>query len=348
MAIKLSTPADVMITLKQLAKSLDVAMAADLARSGNYAAAESVLSGTAKDQIEEEPVGLDLLARISVQQGHHADAEEYWKRARRAIGSDSAYEQPLHRLASIQRRNVRTLLLNPSLMSMVAILIISFMFMWLANNANNVGRMISDLSIATADQQKGMVMLHKSSQALQGRVGEEASTAHEVLSKINDQLSVMEVSLQRLNQPLGDVDEPIILVLDVPGVTTTPMTSGVTLRFDEGLFEQGVTLNDGAREQIKVVGRALEPYAAEISVSVIGHSDDLAMPAGRRYGDNISLGMARAMAVIGILRQDGGLPSAILSARSDGEFKTPFPNDSPENRMRNRTVVISVSARVAR
>jgi len=114
------------------------------------------------------------------------------------------------------------------------------------------------------------------------------------------------------------------------------------LTFEYGLFSFGVEFADDAEQALTAVGEQLKRCPDGVAVEIAGHTDDLPVPEGRRYRNNYALGMARAVAVAEVLREKAGLPSNLLSVRSLGESDAPYPNDSPENRARNRTVVIRV------
>ena len=56
-----------------------------------------------------------------------------------------------------------------------------------------------------------------------------------------------------------------------------------------------------------------------------------------------ALGMARAMKVVELLRAGGGLPADIFVLEGRDEKDSPHPNDTPQNKMRNRTVIVQIS-----
>ncbi len=101
-------------------------------------------------------------------------------------------------------------------------------------------------------------------------------------------------------------------------------------------------LKPEARDLLAALGRQLEPYVGQISVCVIGHTDDVPAPAGSVYRDNAGLAMARALAVVEHLRASASLPASMFSIRGLGEAAAPYPNDAPDGRARNRTVVIRI------
>ncbi len=109
------------------------------------------------------------------------------------------------------------------------------------------------------------------------------------------------------------------------------------------LFEQGLA-------EIKPAGM---PYLAKIfdmargwenTIRVAGHTDDL--PVTGIYGSNWELSYARARSVIDFGINYSKLEPKRFSAVGYGEFRPSFPNDSEENRQRNRRVEIFIEYKV--
>jgi type VI secretion system protein ImpK len=137
--------------------------------------------------------------------------------------------------------------------------------------------------------------------------------------------------------------EPPNVNLKIPGASLRVERNDCVIIFDSGLFARGAELKPDAKTTLTELGRQLEPYVGRLALRVIGHTDDLPMPAEREFRDNIALGMARAVAVVDHLRATTRLPSSMFTMISPGEHLTPYANDTPENRERNRTVVIRLS-----
>ena len=98
-----------------------------------------------------------------------------------------------------------------------------------------------------------------------------------------------------------------------------------------------------ARSEISAEARAVIDRIAAASAStpnairIEGHTDDV--PIGTsRYASNWELSTARASAVVAYLVEAQRLDPARLSAAGYGEFHPKVPNDSPENRARNRRI----------
>jgi type VI secretion system protein ImpK len=89
---------------------------------------------------------------------------------------------------------------------------------------------------------------------------------------------------------------------------------------------------------LRRIGAALRGLDARIVV--IGHTDDQPPTPGRPSNSQLSL--ARATAVVDLLSEEAGGAERFL-AQGRGASEPVAPNDTPENRARNRRVVITVS-----
>lgn len=87
------------------------------------------------------------------------------------------------------------------------------------------------------------------------------------------------------------------------------------------------------------IGAALREVDAHIVV--VGHTDD--EPPSRGKASNWQLSLARATAVVNLLRERADGPERFL-AQGRGASEPVAPNDTPADRARNRRVVISIVA----
>jgi chemotaxis protein MotB len=101
-----------------------------------------------------------------------------------------------------------------------------------------------------------------------------------------------------------------------------------------------------AARVLDAVGRVLAHVPNAIRVE--GHTDDLPMRSGA-FASNWELSTARATRVVEWLIDRAGVPASQLAAAGYAEFRPRVPNDSPENRARNRRVdIVVLSAASAR
>lgn len=131
--------------------------------------------------------------------------------------------------------------------------------------------------------------------------------------------------------------------LRVPGISFRKQENALVATFEAGLFARGTVLSASAAKLLTEFGRKLEARAEKVSVEITGCTDDSPVPARGKYSDNSALGIRRAVTVVEHLRKTTRLPERLLLVRAGGEANAPYPNDSPANRARNRTVTIRIS-----
>lgn len=109
---------------------------------------------------------------------------------------------------------------------------------------------------------------------------------------------------------------------------------------EAGAFATGsADLSLAARTLIDTVGAAVRPL--DNIVRVEGHTDDIPISTPR-YRSNWELSTARATNVVSYLVEETAMPPERFAIAGYGEFRPQVPNDSAENRARNRRVDIVV------
>ncbi|MFH1861767.1 MAG: hypothetical protein ABH878_03045, partial [bacterium] len=136
--------------------------------------------------------------------------------------------------------------------------------------------------------------------------------------------------------------------LNIPGITQKTVSDRMSLCFDEGLFKGGTDqLKPQAATILETLGGKLAQLGS-IHVAVIGCTDDLPLPEGSHFRNNEVLGWARALAAMEQLKESSHLPVSTFSLHCRTALQAPYPNDSPENRACNRTVILQISAKSER
>ncbi|HAH08041.1 MAG TPA: hypothetical protein DCM05_16195 [Elusimicrobia bacterium] len=129
------------------------------------------------------------------------------------------------------------------------------------------------------------------------------------------------------------------------GMQSKDMNVIATEKFVQLQLGEGV-LFDSGRAELKEGAEALfEPIAKEMlnpdnQIRVEGHTDNVPIRRGP-FKSNWELSMARAYAVIRVLESLGVKPER-LSGIGYGEYRPVAPNDSPENRAKNRRIEINL------
>lgn len=103
-----------------------------------------------------------------------------------------------------------------------------------------------------------------------------------------------------------------------------------------------------APEGFPVLDKVVEEFIFKLpgSVRIEGHTDNVPIRYSRRYPSNWELSIARAVNVVKYFVEQANVPPERLSAVGYGESKPLFPNDTPENRSKNRRVEIVVDTEV--
>lgn len=105
------------------------------------------------------------------------------------------------------------------------------------------------------------------------------------------------------------------------------------------LFRTGeATLQPGMSDVLRQVATVLGKE--ELPIEVEGHSDDIPI-ATTQFPSNWELSSARASSVVRMLI-DNGVPAKRLAVVGLASNQPLVPNDSPENRARNRRVTITI------
>ena len=111
---------------------------------------------------------------------------------------------------------------------------------------------------------------------------------------------------------------------------------------DQILFDSGsADLKPEGRAVIGKVARSIKGVANR-EVRVEGHTDDVAVRSAK-FGSNWDLSAARAATVAKVL-EEGGVSSKQLAVVGYGQYHPLAPNDSAENRARNRRIEIALVA----
>jgi chemotaxis protein MotB len=119
----------------------------------------------------------------------------------------------------------------------------------------------------------------------------------------------------------------------------TPEGFVISLR-ELGFFSSGqAELIPGAGAKIITIARILSKPGLEIRVN--GHSDNQPIHTPQ-FASNWELSTARAMSVLRLLVNEGGLDPTRISAAGFGEYRPVGDNSTPEGRKKNRRVDLIV------
>ena len=112
------------------------------------------------------------------------------------------------------------------------------------------------------------------------------------------------------------------------------------------LFASGSTsVAENGKKALTQLGQALNADTT-LQILVEGHTDDVPMKPAPNLQDNWDLSVLRATSIVRILVKEGGVNRSRITASGKGEFSPVVPNDTPENKARNRRTEIVLSPKL--
>jgi len=148
----------------------------------------------------------------------------------------------------------------------------------------------------------------------------------------------------RETRPAAVSTQPSWPSIRTEGVRLITERDRLLIRFEDGVFSSLATLTPEAAVRLRSIADQLRPHMDRFRLVVEGHTDDIQMRPTAAFANNQALAAARGEAVAAFLRRDGALPAAGVTV-STAPATAPYPNDTPENRRRNRTVVLRLVPR---
>jgi len=123
-------------------------------------------------------------------------------------------------------------------------------------------------------------------------------------------------------------------------VEVTEKGIAIMLRDPVGFASGSADLKDQGKEILKDISDVIKNNPS-LKVRVEGHTDDVPIHSNR-YGSNWELSSARSLSVVQLLAGNTGIQPQNMSAVGYGEYRPIVPNNSPENRSKNRRIQIFV------
>ena len=123
------------------------------------------------------------------------------------------------------------------------------------------------------------------------------------------------------------------------GITVTEVTQGVNVSLASQLLFQSGTANlkPGATALLTNIATPLKdlPYP----INIVSNTDELGpQSTNSQFKDNWQLGDARSYVVLRAMVDQADFPEERLSMWNKAQYAPLFPNDTPENRAKNRRV----------
>lgn len=284
-------------------------LATEAAFKGDYSLASNYISDLILKN-GEIPILLDLQAKINFQQGQLKQAEFLWEKCIKAEPDNYKYLERLNRLHKLQKSKITPYiglikLLGATIGILFLILMIIVLLKFFIENN-------SKLNILQNQQSEILKRIDKN------------SLANDILLK--------ETTLSEIVNKLEKVD----------GINIKQISKVLVISFNAGLFSKGTKLKVDQESAIMELTKILEKHSSGILIVILGCSDNIPITVSSIYKNNHELGLARANLIYNIFYQSNQFPPENLFVGSIGDINTPYPNDSWENRMKNRTVLINI------
>lgn len=202
---------------------------------------------------------------------------------------------------------------------------------------------IASLQAETGREEGMRIQLERTVEGLQGRIVEterafeaERALARQRQNKADDDMGFYLDKTQRLEKELNtarrDVESREERIRELESVRETSVVVIDTIQFISGSAELSETMAS------RLAGLE-ERFFSAIHLSVLGYTDNREV-AGSAFKSNWALSGARAASVVTYLNEKMNISERKVSVVARGILETKMPNDTPENRERNRRVEI--------
>jgi chemotaxis protein MotB len=131
-------------------------------------------------------------------------------------------------------------------------------------------------------------------------------------------------------------------------VTISQYEDKLTVNVAEKIFfdSGSATIKPRGKEVLGKVGSIIKGLTDKV-VRVEGHTDNVPISKSLRatYPTNWELSAARSTMVVRFLQDSAGVPPEMLMAAAFGEYRPIAPNDTPQNKQKNRRIEIVLQKR---
>jgi|GEM_PF-5851096 len=307
-----------------------------LAYEGKYKEAETKLIQLAKKNPNHAI--LDLLARVRIQQGDLIQAELLWRQALEyqpgCKECQNAIEEA-HQLRALKidprKRNENRV--RNTISWVVGILVVGliiFLTFMVQGSSRNSTSQLATLNSSVSGIHSLVVALPTDHS---DEVLAQIQTSNELIYGLATQV-FLPTSTPFIPASLSDIP-PAINLEDVKGITTRIEGNALIVTFNSALFKYETLLTDPGRETLTQVGNLLRPYSGEISVDVAGFVDI-------SETSRTDLNLLRSATVITFLQDTIPMPQSDFRIISSEGMGAPFDNNSPDGRLKNRTVILII------
>jgi chemotaxis protein MotB len=177
------------------------------------------------------------------------------------------------------------------------------------------------------------------------------------LDKLSAKLLEREKKVNELNQILKEKEDAVTKLknkisqalrgFEGSGLTIVEKNGKVYVSMDEKLlFASGSTTVDSrGRQAIVEIAKALEKEA-DINVMIEGHTDNVPLSGSGAIKDNWDLSVLRATSIAKIMLENKNIDPSRIIVAGRGEHQPIAPNDTRENKAKNRRTEIILTPKL--
>lgn len=173
------------------------------------------------------------------------------------------------------------------------------------------------------------------------RSEEQIAEAQQERERLLEELNRLQAEARERQRIYDEIVERFQSLIDAGQLDVTLVDGRLVINMPQDiLFGSGsASLSEEGQQALAQVGTVLADFR-DRRFQVEGHTDNVPISTSR-FPSNWELSAARALAVVHLL-VDNGVPPDALSAAGYGEFRPVAPNDSAQNRERNRRIEIVI------
>ena len=315
-----------------------LAIAAEYARSGEFALAEDIL-----DSIKDEKLShavLELQAKIKAQQGDYESACNLWREALNENTTCPECIAGLQRAKSILSSKAPKFWVK-RLWALILILVRIGLVMYLLVQINQLKSVTPDQynisPITTVVFQSDDIenkILGLSSQ--QEKVIEYLEGEQEEINFLSTQIGIMSSTATPF--PIPTIPPSIIdqISFQTDNVNYLVKDNEIEITFEIGIFLYNWLLSEEGKTVLKSIGTELEQWIDDIQIQVIGFTDDTEK-------EQSELSYFRSYKAVEFLSSNCRLSEDTFVIVPTANRLAPYPNDSLSNRLKNRSIMLIIT-----
>jgi chemotaxis protein MotB len=175
------------------------------------------------------------------------------------------------------------------------------------------------------------------------RLERELDEKNRNLKELQDILNRKDSVVKALKNTVSDA----LFGFEDQGLSVYLKNGKVYVSLEESLLFSSGSYNVGSRGREALVKlKTVLEEKADINVLIEGHTDNVPYMGSGQIKDNWDLSVMRATAIVKILTSNSSIDPKRLTAAGRGEYHPVAPNDSPENKQKNRRTDIILSPKL--